>query len=613
MKRVLAVLMVMLMTVSLVIPSFAYRWGIDLGDGYTDRLSDFSARLYSLFAEGSDDDYVMSPVSVYFALALLHYAGDAGVKDEIEAFTGMSADDFEKTADLFESLDYTYRSLYTDEVEAQLTLSNSVWLDETASDAFDSEALEKMKEDLFCSIETAPFFADNEYANGKVKEFIKEKTKGLIDIDPRISAETLFALINTLYFKDIWDPYGHDLETVEKYFRTDGGMKLGDFLIGHYANGQIAETENSYFFYAETDHGYKVKFILPKDGYSLSDIMTPENVHKVNTTKDFGYIDQNGAEHHTRCVFPEFETENRTDMKEKLSETGALTHTFDSFTSHLLPDDPDGLAVGGMMHAAKLKVDKKGVEGAAVTVVYVEATSMYEEPRTEFYHDFIVNKNFGFLVTDRDDVILFEGQVKDPFEDKSVIPESELPAGIEERYDGTFALDIPNDDAYKADGVGGVRFDLKLGLNDEKVKMEIAAVEGAAQDAVKIVNNEDGTMTVEVTDMERIAAVPSGEALVRVVFTKKPFTYDLFAAREVLESFRLLSAEPIPAAKAEPGTEAEKQEEQPGEQIPTTGQEPKQLSKQTGDPVFLYIVLFVSSALVLALCVIGKKRFGRRS
>ena len=610
--------MIMLMTVSLVIPSFASRWDIDLGDEYKDRLSDFSARLYSLFAEGSNDDYVMSPVSVYFALALLHYAGDDGVKDEIEAFTGMSAEDFEKTADLFRSLNNTYTSLYTDEVESQLTLSNSVWLDETASDAFDSEALEKMKEDLFCSIETAPFFADNEYANDKVREFIREKTKGLIDIDPRISEQTLFALINTLYFKDIWDPYGDDLETAEKYFRTDGGMKLGDFLIGHYVNGQIAETDSSYFFYAETDHGYKVKFILPKDGYSLSDIMTPENVHKVNTTKDFGYIDQNGAEHHTRCVFPEFETENRTDMKEKLSETGALSHTFGLFTSHLLPDDTDGLAVGGMMHAAKLKVDKKGVEGAAVTVVYVDTGSAYEEPRTEFYHDFIVNKNFGFLVTDRDDVILFEGQVKDPFEDKSVIPESELPAGIEERYDGTFALDIPNDDAYKADGVGGVRFDLKLGLNDEKVKMEIAAVEGAAQDTVKIVNNEDGTMTVEVTDAERIAAVPSGETLVRVVFTKKPFTYDLFTAREVLESFRLICAEPIPAAKevpAEPGhgTEIEEKPEQPEQQIPATGQETKQLSKQTGDPVVLYIALSASSALVLALCVTGKKRSGRKS
>ena len=53
MKKLLSLLLVVVMAVSFAVPSFAHRWDIDLGDDYVDRLSDFSAKLYSLFAENS--------------------------------------------------------------------------------------------------------------------------------------------------------------------------------------------------------------------------------------------------------------------------------------------------------------------------------------------------------------------------------------------------------------------------------------------------------------------------------------------------------------------------------------------------------------------------------
>ena len=49
----------------------------------------------------------------------------------------------------------------------------------------------------------------------------------------------------------------------------------------------------------------------------------------------------------------------------------------------------------------------KCIEGAAVTIVAVdtESVEMYE------YHDFVIDRAFGYLVTDKYDNILFSGVV----------------------------------------------------------------------------------------------------------------------------------------------------------------------------------------------------------
>ena len=62
-----------------------------------------------------------------------------------------------------------------------------------------------------------------------------------------------------------------------------------------------------------------------------------------------------------------------------------------------------------VQHVTDLTVDKTGIEGAAVTVVADEATSV--PPRETIYEDFVVDRAFGFLITDINNVALFSGAV----------------------------------------------------------------------------------------------------------------------------------------------------------------------------------------------------------
>jgi serine protease inhibitor len=58
-------------------------------------------------------------------------------------------------------------------------------------------------------------------------------------------------------------------------------------------------------------------------------------------------------------------------------------------------------------------VDRKGIEGAAVTLMAMGATSAPSDEYTKLYFDFIVDKAFGFIITDSYGATLFSGVVNE--------------------------------------------------------------------------------------------------------------------------------------------------------------------------------------------------------
>ena len=379
---------------------------------FEQKLTAFSNKLYNMASLSENDNYVMSPISVYMALAMLYEVGDDGVKQDIKALTEMDDSDIQKTGELFKSLVNEYR-VYDYEnneeiIQSKLSLSNSIWLDNNLKTS--SEGLKAFADKLYGEAHATTFRDDNDAANAEIQEFIKEQTKGLIDQNFNLSPETIFALINTLYFKDVWDGEGDWLYTEQREFTlADGTSQKREFLNGKYVLGQVQQTDKSNYFFVKTAKGYKIKFVLPKDGYTLKEAMSADNLNKINNDTEFNQY-ENGVTHYTRCIFPSFKIESGTALAEIFKKNGKLKNAFSSFTSSVL-EDKEELCVSKIIHKAVLDVAKEGIEGAAVTIIAVEDACTDPVPVPEEYHNFILDKNFGFLVTDYKDTVLFEGQV----------------------------------------------------------------------------------------------------------------------------------------------------------------------------------------------------------
>ncbi|MDE5942603.1 MAG: hypothetical protein K2H30_00140 [Clostridia bacterium] len=357
------------------------------------------------------DNFAVSPVSVYMALSLAAECAAGETRNEILNALGVSYDE------LKENISLLYRSLaighgVNSEIISELMLTNSIWVDEGTP--FKQNCIDSLSEYYNCYSYAADFANGNAAANQAVRDFVKERTSGFIDKDFQLSKETLFALINTLYLKAVWNTEGKVLHfTDESYdFKNyDGTTTATKLLQGNYISGRAYEEETFSAFYTTTyGGGYKLKFILPNDGYSVDDVFTAENLQKVNSLVYQSVDDENAIIYETRCLFPEYDCSYDEDVKGILSKYYGVEHLFASgcdFSSLTYEDS----FCDKVQHVTKLTVDEMGIEGAAVTII--GGVGSAEPPAYQFfYNDFVLSGAFGFIITDRNDTTLFSGVVK---------------------------------------------------------------------------------------------------------------------------------------------------------------------------------------------------------
>lgn len=360
---------------------------------------------------GNRKNFAVSPVSVYMALALSAECASGETRGELLNVLRASRELLQsEIGNLYNGLNAEYRR--DNKLIARLTLGNSIWVQKDAHTK--QECIETLAQKYYCYSYSADFFGDNAGANKAVRKFVKEQTNGMIDQDFDLDIYTRFALMNTLYLKDVWNTDGDDLSlTGERYdFRQgDGTEKPTNLLQGYYRQGRAYEAETFTHFYTSTHHGYRIKFLLPKEGYSAEEVFTAENISLVNSISDYNAIDEeNEVTYSTRCLFPEFTADFDGDIKEVLKGMGVERFFIDGGCEFETLTD-ESVYCEKVQHVVKLEVEKSGIEGAAVTIVQIVDESAPGEVYETVLEDFVVDRAFGFLLTDPYGATLFSGIV----------------------------------------------------------------------------------------------------------------------------------------------------------------------------------------------------------
>ena len=379
------------------------------------RIADSANHFAAAFAEatlrGENDNLAVSPVSVYMALALAAECADNETRQEIADALGLP---YETIREDFGTL---YDSIARETKTGKISLSNSVWVNEGTQTLPD--CLSDLAERYYCDSYSADFRGDNREANFAVRRFVRERTNGLIDKDFDFSKETLFALINALYLKDTWNDSGTDLSlTREKVrFTSEKGKTTSkQFLQGYYESGQVFETESFSSFLTYTENGCRIRFILPQEGYTLADVFTAENIALAASITDYNGTDNiNRIFYYTRCIFPEFHTDYDKNIQPVLEEDFGIQKLFDPSAcdlSSLIPKtSAEKLCCSKVQHVTDLTVDRTGIEGAAVTVEYMDRSPAVSGDYKKVRQQFVLNKPFGFIISNRYETILFAGTV----------------------------------------------------------------------------------------------------------------------------------------------------------------------------------------------------------
>lgn len=377
------------------------------------KLEAFSAKLTAEFNEryGATDNFVISPISVYMTLALAIECSDGETRDEMLQAVGVTYEEVnEYTKYLYSDCnrESEYKASITNKKSFLEMLNNSIWLDDDT--VFNNEGVNKLASNYNCDVFKVEF--ESGQAKRLIGQYIESKTRGLIDGKVDFSPETVMVLMNTFYLKEIWKRLGKELNfTNESYdFKnTDGSVTQTKLLKGEYVEGKAYDGEGFTSFFSRTYNSFRLYFFVPDEDSSVADIFTEENISTVLSINDWqGYDEENNEIHGTRVLFPKFEATFNQDITDSLREDFGITRFFDKNLCDA-SNIGENLYCEKVIHKCTLKVDETGLEGAAMVEIQFGATSA--APITYVYHDLIVDKAFGFVLTDHYGTVLFSGVI----------------------------------------------------------------------------------------------------------------------------------------------------------------------------------------------------------
>ena len=397
---------------------YSYNYTDIKDEGYINfinKLESFYAKLsantYTAFKDETDNMCV-SPVSIYMALALTIECSNNNTRQEILDAIGVTYEEVKNyTKIIYSQLNNEY--LEDGTVSCIELLTNSIWFEESIE--LKEVGLTSLADNYNCSSYGVPFKNNNGTANKALQDYVNKNTKGLINNPFNLSEDTLLALVNTFYLKEVWDIEDDLVFTKEKYNYTnyDKTTKETELLQGYYYPGQVYKTDMFEHFYTKTAHGYKVSFIVPSDEYSVDDIYTKDTLQEILSMEDYKSVDEDAKkEYVTRCLFPEFEASFKQDIKDILKDQMGIKELFSGNCNFTNITDEEDICCGKIVHQTKLIVDKTGMEGAAVTIVVMAPESAGPGGYEKVYQDFIIDRDFVFVIGDNNGNIVFTGVIK---------------------------------------------------------------------------------------------------------------------------------------------------------------------------------------------------------
>lgn len=358
-----------------------------------------------------NENFAFSPLSIELCLGLAVSGSNNETRDEILRAFDIDYATFNEYYKVYITDTIMERKDRDDKIYSQITSSNSIWIDNDIK--LKDSGLDSLQNDYYCYSFEADFNKNNKVSNNAIREFVKEKTNGLIDQDLNISKETLFVLMNTLYLKDVWNDIGRDLpyaSSEHKFKNIDGSISKKNLLEGYYVRGKAIECDNYSAFKTSTLSGITLYFIKPNDGVNINTIFNKDIINTVSTGSNYVLRDEEKLEvYKTKCIFPEFSASSDIDLKETLMRDFNIKSLFDISKCDFTNLSDDKVYCNEIKHVAKLDVNKKGIEGAAITMLGLAGASGPDQ-YTEVKETFVVDKEFVFVLT-YGDKILFSGIV----------------------------------------------------------------------------------------------------------------------------------------------------------------------------------------------------------
>ena len=340
----------------------------------------------------ANTNYVFSPLGFKSATAMLANAAAGESRQEI--LTALGYTDIDSLNEDMRRLNEFY-STDTEISEedtgfaAVVNCANSLWVEESCP-RLSAAFTDILENDYFAALQRT---SAQEYPE-KAKEWIKEQSGGLQDIDIQIPEDFAVSLVNTLYLKADWQSKFEEENTASGAFtNADGSADTVDYMHTYlpteaYIDDRVIMVRLDY---RDSVFGKDLSFYAA---------MADPHIHLENYIDRMEYRDVN-------LSLPKFEIQSSVDMRETAMTLGInKVFTVEADFSNAFEENAKGIFVSSLLQDTIMGVDEEGTQAASTTRMTL-AGSLAEPQYVEINFD----KPFTYFVRDNDNgEILFMGR-----------------------------------------------------------------------------------------------------------------------------------------------------------------------------------------------------------
>jgi serine protease inhibitor len=358
----------------------------------------FAFRVFSQIGKRNENRNIfISPLSLTFALALLHNGADGTTMQELAEILGIQNIGLDEANTAYAVLQ---GELEQRSRQVNLSIANSLWAQKGLT--FRQDFIQSSQN--FYSAEVFNLnFADSD-ALLVINDWVKHKTNGKINEIVRagdLDANTILILLNAIYFKGIWRHQFSKSNTKEAPFiLSEGQSKLHPMMSqsGTYEYFQSEEFQALSIPYGDSDISMIV--FLPNEQNSLSNFLQRLDFQKFHEWRS-QFSRMQGD-----LVLPRFTVDYEESLMDAFKTLGLNVALSDRANYQNMCDA--FVFISDIRHKTFMEVNEEGTEASAATGVLMQRSISQK-------FSMVVNRPFFCAIQDHQTgLILFMGAIWEP-------------------------------------------------------------------------------------------------------------------------------------------------------------------------------------------------------
>lgn len=368
---------------------------------YQNGINDFAINSAKSLLNSDVENNVYSPVSFYMSMGMLLHGTSGQAYDELSTLLGVDSLTELQTEmqDLYDNI-YNEKKDSNDEITQKSYLSNAAFINETIP--VKQDYIDILSQYYYASVFHTDFSNNSKL---DIADWANNNTNGLSNLtseDINVSSETNALIVNSLYFKSLWEN-AFEVENpslTEDFLNTSNNTTSQAVYMSKQLSRKLLIEDGYTATSVPLTEGYSMLFVLPDVGTKCSEILN--NTTLMNNILNYSTIESGFSD--ISLKIPRFKTHSRYEMTDYLSDNGITSILAESNNISNAFSVPT--SISSIIQEVEIDVKENGIEAGSYNT---ESYNSDFYPPAAITMELNFDHSFIYILMNSDDIPMFIG------------------------------------------------------------------------------------------------------------------------------------------------------------------------------------------------------------